>query len=283
MSLKNGPLLANEWFSRSMIQFKAGSAVDGEYMLPSDRSGGMATASAGESAVFGTWNENCLPVATHTFNASVQDVTGDEVEVLFDIQQAPQSRVVGTTGTFSVSNLDNSSADIDPTVGNVVLDKGAMPSLTVGYNSPGMTFDRDLVTFADGSTSSSLFYDKSHIGAWALFESTTGGSTYIFGHDDTQFKQWTPGEGSNPTALNGYAAAIGINLTNVAEGSYRVKYWSIGWWDGGSTEAQDGFCGIGEIRAELVELNVHVVPEPASLLMLVGSGLFLIRRAKSRS
>lgn len=271
---------------RSMLKFSA-SSVAADYMLPSDRLGGMSAAASMESRVFGTWNNDCMTNSdSHRFGMSLEEFNGDDASIDVDIQEAPKPSISGTTGSFTVGGLDGSAVDLDPRVGFIKIDKSVTPSFAMTFATPDISFTRPDLMWADGTSQASIFHDTSWNGAWAFFEQTSGGSsTHIFSADSLDRYHWMPGDGAGTISRSSYADVLNMDFSQMAVGTYSVKHWSIGWWGIGNTEESDWNCAFGGITQEIVETNIQIVPEPSSFAVIaLGAGMFLrLRRAKARN
>ena len=269
---------------RSMIRYKAsGSGVD--FQLPSDRLGNTFSASNGDATVVSTWNPDVLqdPLNPHTFNASVSDGgAGSEAQIDVEVQNAPNLSFTRTGGSFITTFLDNSIYDQDAAVGSIVIDKLQTPTITIDYTLPEYDVFRDDVEWADGTRTSSLFADGANSGMWFVLYRQNN-LTDIFGSPfsfDPNAARFDVGEGATTKSVAGFTGSFTFDISGVATDLYSGRYWNIPWHQAGFDDVIPGGAG-GFIEQEVIETNIRVVPEPASMAAL-GLGLLgLARRRKS--
>lgn len=269
-----------QWIDKTMIKFSA--AGSGTFNLPSDRNGNTTPGADGESRIFGTWNRGFHP-NNHQFSMGVQsDDTGD-ASVTAEVFAAPQAEGEFDSSAWTYTLLDNGPWDQDPSAGNVVIDKTLTPTITLAYALPSATYERGVVTWADGSTSASIFRDRVYTGVWLAFFDASNNFRLPGWVDGSPEDNFFANE-SGIRQVNGWADNMTVDFSSLPVGTYRAEHWGITWRQEGRED--DGLFGggIGGIRLNQTENRITIVPEPATLLALGAglAGLAASRRRRTR-
>ncbi len=273
------PVVNGGW-GRKMIRYSASGI--GDFMLPSDRQGNMSAAVAGEKRVLNTWNPE-WNANSHLFSTSVQETDPDEVgAVEIEVQDSPIPFVSASSGSFLIDMLDGSSYDQNPVAGEIELNRGLTPIISLNYTVPEYTFTRGVVTWSDGSTTPSMNVDRASSGMWFLLNPVGGGPLIITGTPFGPSADWAIGEGESSRVLSSFNGVVDIDISAVPFGLYDGLGWSIPWNLDSYDSTITGSAG-GYVEQEIIQRRINIVPEPATVIAF-GAGLVALlarRRRKS--
>ena len=273
---------------RSILQFKANEVAAGNinYSLPSDRNGGFSSAAAGESRYFGTWDNDSNPSSYdpgHKFSMGIDVTDGDGY---VGVERKDVSQFVynysSSTGA-SHTNIDNSSIDLDPTVGHITIDKTVTHSFNVSAVLGAVDVTRPLATFSDGTQVASPFYDEAYTGEFFYLAGSDGYvPAHAYGDNSTDSQFYKPGD--DDTVVKSFGNRTGgaiFDLTdpNAKEGKYTLILGSVLWnpmRDDQNNSLGSGYYG--NFLSDVQFVDVTIVPEPASLIALGLGALTLVRK-----
>lgn len=274
--------------ARTVAAFRAqnfnpgGSGDTLDVQLPSDRSGGTSTATDGEVRVFGLTSNNYAGTNnTYTFNGSIASTGTSGAEIA--MESAGLSNVSPYTanvasGSYFCTNLDNGAWDLDPTVGNVVINNSVTSSVILNFTIPDYTVIRSELSFF-GSDFSNPFWDRYH-SDMLFFMSGTNGYSVSADRYSTGLQQ-APNDMS-ALSLTGASGTLVLDFTNLS-GTYSFFGGDLIWDHMGDTEGfPNVFYPATGTHRNFQQLNVQVVPEPATMTgIAIGLAAMLRRRKKA--
>lgn len=277
------PNLPSNTRGRTVLKFTADGAGDlglAKWMLPESEQGTTSIASAGESRLFQTWTpEWCIaPANNHSFRASVAVLgAGVEAWIDLDVQEAPRPFLENMTGPFTHTTLDNGTADQNLDAGQVLLDKNLTPGLSFDFGLPKFDMHRTNIFWQDFTETSSPFWDHTYSAMVVTFDGPNG--FHMFTGPNSDLVLFAPGEGDSLKSIEAHSGSMSVDLSLVRNGTYTVRYWAVPLVGDFSDGSGHLGCANGFVPIEHVEMNVTVVPEPATFAVF-GLGLIALRRRK---
>ncbi len=275
-------------FSRSIVGFKSNHLAAGEsgdtldIQMPSDRMGGMSTASDGEVRLFSMTSDNYVGQnKPFSFQSQITTTGSAAGEVLMESLGlgggSPYSHQVASGG-FSITNLDNGSWDLDPAVGKVLIDRAATPTVTLDYTLPQYSVQRTGLNLF-GQDRANPFYDR-YFGGILYFLSTATDFRGVGWQDFNANQEFAPGDMSSKT-LPGASGSLVFNFAPML-GTYTMSGGSLIWdWMGDDAGFPATFYPATGTFINPTALEVRVVPEPNALLpLIVGLGALALRRKR---